>query len=72
MRVSRVYNSRISYVCSRVDSDRSGSHLADSDDIGKFCGTEPLVACNDFSLNHGDHGVSSSETEESDLEKCIE
>jgi chromate transporter len=55
-----IYHSRIAYVGRRIDTDRTGSHLADSDDVRKIGRTEPFVTGDYLSLYHGNHGVTSS------------
>ena len=62
----------ISHISSRVDANGTRCHLADSDDICKFAGTDPIISCYYFSLYHGQHGIASSETEEPYFTECVE
>ena len=59
---------RISDVGRRVDGDGPGCDLRDGHDVGELGVREPLVLHDHLVLDEREHGVTSSESEESDLE----
>lgn len=63
LREAGINDGCISDVGSRVDADRAGSHLTDGYNVGKLGRTYPIVSGNYFTLNHGKHGISASESE---------
>ena len=60
---------RITDVRGAVDDNRSGRHLRDGNDVGKFAHREPSVRLHHFILHHRQHGVPSTETEQPDFKK---
>ena len=62
----------IAYIGCRIDTDRTGSHLADCYDVGKLLWCEPAVTGDYLTLYHGQHGVSAAEAEQADFKECVE
>lgn len=60
-----------SYICSRIDSDRAGGDLRNSDDPCIFSCGDP-AASDDFLLNDTDHCQTAAERKKPDFEKDSE
>ena len=69
MRVAGIYNAAIAYVSCAIDTDGTRRTLADGHNIGKLACGQPVVVAHHFALNHGYHGIASSETEQTDEEE---
>lgn len=59
------------YICSRIDSDRAGGDLRNSDDPCIFSCGDP-AASDDFLLNDTDHCQTAAERKKTDFEKDSE
>lgn len=70
--VACIYNGAVAYICSAVYSYWPWSTLADCYDVGELSHCHPVVIANNFTLDHGDHSVSTSEAKETNLEECPE
>ena len=72
MPVTGIGHTGIAYIRSRVDTNRSRRHLADSHDIRKLPARQPMITVDHFPLNQGNHGIASPKTEQADFEETIE
>ena len=62
----------VAYVGGGVDANGTGCHLGHGHDVGKLSHRHPMVVGHYLALNHGEHGITATETEESDEEKGVE
>lgn len=67
-----VDNGGVAHVSGGVDANGAGCHLRDSHDIGKLAHCHPMVVRNNLTLNHRQHGIASTESEEANEEERIE
>lgn len=55
-----------------VDAYGTGGYLADSENVGKFCRSNPGMTGYHLVVDEGNHGVAATEGEESDEEEGVE
>ena len=67
-----VHDSSIAAIGSAIDTNRAWRHLGYCHDISEFCRRYPMMVDNHLMLYEGQHSVSSTESEESYQEECIE
>ena len=72
MGTASVDNGGVAHVSGGINSNRTGRHLRDSYDIRELAHRHPMVVRNNLTLDHRDHCVAASKTEEADEEEGVE
>lgn len=67
--IASIDERRVADISGAIDADGSRSALADSHNVGELSHCHPMIMSHDLALNHGNHGITSAKTEETDEEE---